>query len=225
VYASEGYGVRKISNDGIDWELSQMSGVDDCVSFAYTDGSHQFYVMTFLAGNKTFVYDLYTNTWHTRSSRTLSTGADDRWAVLHATAYKGKIYCGAADSSVLTVLNNDKYTEYDGRYIIRERISPTFVSEGKYMRISKMQLDMESGNGNIVGQGVDPQVMLQTSSDGGHAWSSESWRSMGRVGNYAQRVVWYNLGMAREWTFRFVISDPVPVVIFDMFAVIDEGGR
>ncbi len=36
-------------------------------------------------------------------------------------------------------------------------------------------------------QGVNPQAMLRWSDDGGHTWSNEHWRSMGRIGEYGYR--------------------------------------
>jgi hypothetical protein len=73
---------------------------------------------------------------------------------------------------------------------------------------------METGVGTTDGQGVNPQVMLSVSKDGGHTYGTEQWCSMGAIGNYQTRAIWRRLGQARDWTFKFRISDPVKRVIF-----------
>lgn len=63
---------------------------------------------------------------------------------------------------------------------------------------------------------VQPKVMLRWSDDGGHTWSNEHWRSMGGVGEYAQRVIWRRLGMTnklRDRVYELSGTDPVKIAI------------
>jgi hypothetical protein len=65
-------------------------------------------------------------------------------------------------------------------------------------------------------QGVDPQVMLRFSDDGGHTWSNERWASMGRIGQYSKRVIFRRLGMTtklRDRVYEVSGTDPVKIVI------------
>lgn len=65
-------------------------------------------------------------------------------------------------------------------------------------------------------QGTDPQVMLRWSDDGGHTWSNEHWRSMGKIGQYGQRVIWRRLGMTqklRDRVYEVSGTDPVKIAI------------
>jgi hypothetical protein len=65
-------------------------------------------------------------------------------------------------------------------------------------------------------QGADPQVALRWSDDGGHTWSNEHWRSMGRVGEYYRRVIWRRLGMTvklRDRIYEVSATDPVKIAI------------
>ena len=59
----------------------------------------------------------------------------------------------------------------------------------------------------------NPQAMLRWSSDGGRTWSSESWSSIGRVGEYKARVRWRRLGRARDRVYELTISEPIKVAI------------
>ena len=64
--------------------------------------------------------------------------------------------------------------------------------------------------------GYDPQVMLRWSDDGGHTWSREHWRSMGKIGAYGYRTIWRRLGMTlklRDRVYEVSGTDPVKLAI------------
>ena len=64
--------------------------------------------------------------------------------------------------------------------------------------------------------GYDPQVMLRWSDDGGHTWSNEHWRSMGKIGAYGYRTYWRRLGMTlkiRDRVYEVSGTDPVKLAI------------
>lgn len=64
--------------------------------------------------------------------------------------------------------------------------------------------------------GYDPQVMLRWSDDGGHTWSNEHWRSMGKQGQYGYRTIWRRLGMTlklRDRVYEIAGTDPVKIAI------------
>jgi hypothetical protein len=68
----------------------------------------------------------------------------------------------------------------------------------------------------VVTQGADPQVMLRFSDDGGHTWSNEHWKSMGKIGQYSKRVIWRRLGMTtklRDRVYEVSGTDPVKIAI------------
>ena len=65
-------------------------------------------------------------------------------------------------------------------------------------------------------QAADPQVALRWSDDGGHTWSNEHWRSMGRIGEHYRRVLWRRLGMTlklRDRVYEVSGTDPVKIAI------------
>lgn len=65
-------------------------------------------------------------------------------------------------------------------------------------------------------QGSNPQVMLRWSDDGGHTWSSEHWKSMGKIGAYNYRTIWRRLGMTlklRDRVYELSGTDPVKIAI------------
>lgn len=61
-----------------------------------------------------------------------------------------------------------------------------------------------------------PKVMLRWSDDGGHTWSNEHWREMGRIGEYGYRTIWRRLGMTtklRDRVYECSGSDPVKIAL------------
>ena len=67
-----------------------------------------------------------------------------------------------------------------------------------------------------VTQGVNPQIMLRWSDDGGHTWTGDRWASMGKIGEYGTRVIWRRLGMTtkiRDRVYEISGTDPVKVDI------------
>jgi hypothetical protein len=78
----------------------------------------------------------------------------------------------------------------------------------------------ESDDFLIVKQGTtvgeNPQAMLRWSDDGGHTWSNSHWKSMGRIGATAVRVIWRRLGMtqkSRDRVYEVSGTDPVKIAI------------
>ena len=66
---------------------------------------------------------------------------------------------------------------------------------------------------NLTKTGTVPKVMLQWSDDGCFKWSSEYWKSAGRIGEYKARVNFNRMGMSRDRVFRMTVTDPVKWII------------
>jgi hypothetical protein len=74
-------------------------------------------------------------------------------------------------------------------------------------------------------QGANPQVMLRWSDDGGHTWSNEHWKSLGRIGRYGTRVIWRRLGMTvklRDRVYELSGTDPVKIAIMGAELSVEE---
>lgn len=150
------------------------------------------------------MYDGQSKAW----SKLTSSAGRDKAEI--AVQLLGNIYATASDSGKLYRLDPDVYTS-DGETIEREFIT-RHQSGGDYLHIPEMWLEMEPGVGLQTGQGSDPQIMLQISKDGGKTYGNELWRSFGAVGKYLTRARWTNLGRARDWIFKFRVTDPVKTV-------------
>lgn len=194
----------KVSNEYVDSQIEDLGKINDAVGFCFTMAGHTFYVLTFPAGDKTFVLDLTTRFW---SEWKTGTG---RWRPnCYAKAY-GKHLVGDYTNGKIYELSRTTYSD-DGDEIIRERAMP--LPTQSIVDIPSFRLEMESGVGLDSGQGSDPKVALTYSTDKGKTWSNEIWRDIGKAGKYKHQAVWNRLGSHYEFTPKIIISDPVKTVI------------
>ena len=115
-------------------------------------------------------------------------------------------------------------TECNGDVIRRVRIPPPLFRSPNVRRmfVSRMELILESGLGTATGQGVDPQVMLRSSTNA-KTWSNERLASAGAMGSYNTQVVWTRLPSSLKlWVPEITVTDPIPWRI--MGAEIDGRG-
>lgn len=77
----------------------------------------------------------------------------------------------------------------------------------------------------LAAPGYDPQIMLRWSDDGGHTWSNEHWKSMGKIGQFGYRTIWRRLGMTQKLRDRvYEVSGTDPVKLAVMGAELQVSG-
>lgn len=105
------------------------------------------------------------------------------------------------------------------RFTCSEAVKKVFIDgheNGLTNRIiEKFQLDAETGVGDITG--LNPQINLSWSDDGGHTWSSEYTSFMGQIGKYKTRLIWRRLGYSRDRIYRITCADAVKKVFIDAY--------
>lgn len=199
-----GANVQPISQP-IEDEISTYGDCSNATGFAYMVNGHPFYQINFPSVGKSWLYDGQSKSW----SSLESFGGLHR--VQGTVQLLGVIYGADYANGKLYKVEPDVCTD-DGQPIVREFIS-RHQSVGDFTFLPELWLEMETGVGLQSGQGKDPQVMLQISRDSGKTWGNELWRSFGKVGEYLTRARWLRLGRARDWLFKFRITDPVKVAI------------
>jgi hypothetical protein len=111
------------------------------------------------------------------------------------------LYEGDSDFLILTE-SGDPIVQEDGGYITQDGsvgLGAILVQTAK-----------------AIATGIDPQVMLRWSDDGGHTWSNSHWRSMGKTGAYGTRVIWRRLGMTlklRDRVYEVSGTDQTKIAI------------
>jgi hypothetical protein len=69
---STGADIKKISTDGIDYKLSQLTAPQDSYGFLFRQDGHQLYQITFTTDNFSYVYDFNTGKFFTISDENLN---------------------------------------------------------------------------------------------------------------------------------------------------------
>ena len=196
---------RAVSTPEMDTVFGQYKSFSDAVGFAYMSGGHPSYQISFPSAGETWLFDGQSQSWSK-----LSSGGGRHRALLYAQLLDKK-YVTDYENGKVYQLKEGVFTD-NGASIAREFIS-RHVGGGDYSTLASLWLEMEAGVGDQTGQGTDPQIMMSVSRDGGHTYSPESWRSFGKVGEYTRRAKWNRIGRARDWVFKFRITDPVKTVI------------
>lgn len=221
VYRAQGLQKQRISTYAIETEIAKLGDLSGARAWGYSQGGHSFYCLNLPGANTTWVFDNTMNLWHERAY--LSSGQYTRHlADCHAFAYDTNVV-GDYSNGNLYALDAAVFTD-NGNPISRERSAPHISKDLNYVFHSAIQLDMETGVGTIgVGQGTDPQAMIQWSNDFGNTWSNEKWASIGKIGQRLKRLIWRRLGAARDRVYRFRITDPVKITLLGAEIDIEEG--
>lgn len=201
-----GYIPRPISTPEMDYIINNYSVISDAVAFSYLLGGHPMLQVNFPSANASWLYDATTNLW-----TPLEYG-------LAGNRHRGELHINFLNRTLVSDYENgdiyelkpDVYTD-DGEPIAREIVSRHVFQANDRSVVDELYVDCETGVGLVTGQGSDPQAMLQISKDNGHTWGAELWTALGAIGKYLTRAVWRKLGVARDWTFKIRVTDPVKV--------------
>jgi hypothetical protein len=212
-----GFGLKRLSNFELESLINEYSDVADCRAFGYMLGGHPMAQFNFPSANKSWLYDGSMQLW----SELQDADGDRDWGEKYCTFINQRIVTDRRNGKIYK-LETDVYTN-NGDTLPFEVTSKHIWNDDKFIGISQVQVDIQSGVGLATGQGSDPQIMLSVSKDGGNTFNNLAWAAMGKVGEYTQRVVWRSLGGARDWVLRLRITDPVKRVITGASAEIEGG--
>ena len=192
VYTAVGVQPQRISTHAVEQAIAGYERVNDAVGFVYEQEGHSFYVLTFPSAGDTWVYDFSTAVWHERESEGFGT-----WRATLAVAYAGGVIAGDVREGKMWLARSDlgargRGADHPGgdRHRLPRR--------GRAGRVSRLSVDFAAGQGLVSGQGSDPEAWLSWSNDGGHTWSNESIRGLGRMGQY--RTGWSGAGWGQAVT-------------------------
>ncbi len=218
VRRAEGYTPIIVSTPEVSYNFEQFAKISDMISFAYRYEGQAFYVLTSPSEGKTYCLDVSTKEWTLRSSGL----AGGRWRGNCYVHYADKHLIGDYENGKIYEMDHSLYTE-NGETVKATRTTRHIDAQRRNVTYNRIELHIESGVGNVVAPGDDPQVMLSWSDDGGHTWSNEHWGSMGKIGEYPLRLIWRKTGMSRDRIFKFEITDPVNRVLIALFADVTIG--
>lgn len=202
IYRSEQLQEKAISSPQVAKAIQAYTTISDAKGYAYTKDGHVFYVLNFPTEDKTWVYDLTTNEWHTRTS-TLS---DTRHIGNCSVIFAGKVLVGSYSSGKILYYDNTAYNDNDVAF---NSVRATRYIENYPNRIShsKLELECEAGNSGT--------VSMDYSDDDGNTWSTAQSKTLGT--SYRTRQIWRRLGQARNRIYRFTMSGSHKKNLFGLY--------
>jgi hypothetical protein len=213
VYRADGYSARRVSDHSIESTIQTFQDISLGSAYTYQQDGHSFYVLTFPVTGRTLVYDAATMLWHERAA--FSEGQLQQHRGSCQILFNNLVHIGDYENGNIYAFDLNLYADNTSpqKWLRTWRALPTGANTLKRLIHHQLQLDCEAGPGLNSGQGTDPQVMLRWSDDGGHTWSNEHWRSLGKIGETRHRVIWRRLGSSRDRIYEISGTDPNRITI------------
>lgn len=227
IWTLQGNSPVKISTTAIDSALQDFSLEQIQSAFAYSYAQNGAYFVGFSLPTRTFEFNTITGRWNERKSQIVnSKGLTEtiRWRVNSLGTAYNRVLVGDSQDGRIGSVEVDTYKEYD-KEILRVIATQPFSDLGNAIVIPELEATFESGVGN--GEVEEPKIRMTTSKDG-KSFSNELTRSIGKIGEYSARAIWYRLGrFSRLAVLRFEMSDPAKPVFIKLEARIRgaQGGR
>lgn len=192
---STGGQVKALANeeDGIQFFLNQLNNPEDSSAFLFQENGHIFYQITFRSDNVSLTYDFHTGKFYTLTDENL-----DAHIAQQAAFFNNKNYFIATNDTNLYEFSTN-ITTYDGKAIPRIRITSSFRDQSsERFIVPYINLTMESGLST-----VEQKVLLSLSKDGANSFGNVFSKTLPNFGRRANRVRFFNLGSANDFTFKF----------------------
>ena len=205
--------LTRISTQDIERELTQLANIETGYASIWQEHQHTFYSLTFEDAKKTYVYDVTENAWHYRASYD-SKNHLTYWRYNHATYAYGKIYVGTKDA--LAYMDENKYTEHDGKVIYKMRRGAVLTSNDQPFYIDLLRLVTNNGqhsfNNQYTNLELNPRISFRYSWDGA-TFSDYTDEYAGKIGHYDYETNIYGCGMGRYFTLEVSTTEAIPFAI------------
>jgi hypothetical protein len=153
VYRNNGYTGVRASNHAIEWQIQSYGNISDAIAYTYQQDGHSFYVLTFPTANKTWVYDVSTQSWHERAG--WENGEFTRHRSNCQMAFNNEVIVGDFENGNIYAFDLDVYADNGQiqKWLRSWRAIPSGQNNLKRTVQHTMQLDCETGVGL---NGIDP---------------------------------------------------------------------
>lgn len=217
IFMTEGTTTTRISNNAIEDTIMSFGIAEQrlAIGSAYTWTGDTNYILDFPSVGRTFVWSSQAACFHERLSIDIPSGDWKSYRYRHPVYHLGKIWMGISDGPGMIYLDPDTFTEHDGQYIKRQLITSIQWNNLAEIQGRQLTVDCETGTTKLLtGQGSDPQLLLETSRDGGYQYGTIDAKSVGTQGNYNKVVRWGPRGMSRKFAFRLTFCDNCSLTLY-----------
>jgi len=187
-------GMEKISDLPLETEITTYSTPKACIGFVVDYPYYKCYVLNFYRDNVTWCYDIMRKIWHKRSSN------GGKWKIACAANFNNYVILGGYSTGNLYVMDGSTFMDGEDKALMRF-VTPAHTNDDTSMTYSNMELvaDMGVGTiGDVNALGIkeplplDATLNASRSVDGGFTYLSLPSRSLGRVGNRSNKMIWRN---------------------------------
>lgn len=234
VMRQRAYDTTRISNHALEYAIAQMAvstGISDAIGYTYQQEGHSFYVLTFPAGNQTWVFDDSIGdpamAWHQRAW-TDTDGTLNRDRVMGSAFLYGKNIGIDWENGTLYQMDKDTYTDTvsGATYAIScirsfphitggidlNATGMAITQDGKRIKFDSFMADIDCGDWPLNTDGTAAQIGLRWSDDKGHTFGNTVLQAEA-PGHYIGVPQWQNLGMARDRIFELSHSIAGPATL------------
>lgn len=209
VIRTQQYTWTRVSQHGVEHQLSQYPLVGDAFAYAYEDEGHLFFMLTLPTADKTWCFDSNGH-WHERLSYDDTTGQFHRHRSNCFMNFQNLRLVGDYQSGQIHHMSRNYYTDAGEPLIGIRRCPHIWSKEDRKRQFSPaLQIEFTAGTGAQTGQGENPQAMLRWSNDDGQNFGNEHWAGIGRAGQTKVRAIWRRLGSYFDRVYEVQFSDPV----------------
>ena len=158
IYRSNGYTGVRASNHSIEWQIQSYGNISDAVAYTYQQDGHTFYVINFPSADKTWVYDITTQSWHERAGWV--NGVFTRHRSNCQMSFNNEIIVGDFENGNIYAfdLNVNSDNGQIQKWLRSWRALPSGTNNLKRTAQHSLQLNCESGVGL---NGIDPTDNVQ----------------------------------------------------------------
>jgi hypothetical protein len=218
----------RISTESIDSEIQKFTRdeISNCFATTMSFKGQFLALFTFeseIIPSRTFVYNATASAisggsvWFEFQSGLV----DNRFRVSSITSAYGKLLAGDQHSGIIGEFDDSTLTYY-GDPIYRESTSMPFSQGGLPLFAGDFEATFESGVG-LTG-GLDPNVQMEYSDDGGRTFAFKTTRKIGKIGEYGHRSVWQRQGrFPVSRVIRLMITDPVKATLIRLASTPESG--
>lgn len=213
IFMLTGAELKRVSTNDIERELKYLKNPENAYSSVWQENQHLFYSITFEDSQKTFVYDATEDAWHYRASYDENNRLTF-WRYNHATFAYGRIYVGTKNA--LAYMDENKYTEHDGRVMLKLRRGSVLTSDDCPFFIDSAQIITNNGqhsfDDHYDNMELNPRIQIRYTWDGGN-WSDYEDYYAGKIGQYDYSTTIWQLGLGSFFTLEISTTEAVPFAI------------
>ena len=215
-YKCVGASFQSINTAGVSHIVSQYEKRLPCIASAFVVDGQDLILFRFPAEGAALVYSETLNYWVE-----LSSGTDKNTRA----GWYGNAVTWCYDKNLVTDYRNGNTYELDTKtytdnsdtrlWIFTTRsFSGADINHSGRVLAKGAFFDMQVGVGLASGQGSNPVLMCEFSSEGREVWQAEQFVEIGAMGDYTQRVRFDDFASGYQVAMRVMGSDPVPITMW-----------